>query len=224
MEEWKEITLRRQIVAAARRLDALGMLPGSAGNISARLGEELILATPSAVPKASLQPEEVLVTDLEGKVVRGIRSYRPTSELPMHLEVYRQRADAMAVVHAHPAASVALTLLGVSLQEPILPEAVLMLGEVPTTHYATPSTPENQEAIRPWIKQHDVILLARHGAIAIGSTVEEATTKMIVLEHTAQTLVWAHILGKPTPLSQEEMEKLLQVRQTYGKTAPGDEK
>jgi len=223
MEKWEEITLRRQIVAAARRLDALGMLPGSAGNLSARLGENLILVTPSAVPKATLQPEELLVTNLEGEVVRGIRSYRPTSELPMHLEVYRQRPDAIAVVHAHPAASVALTLLGISLQEPILPEAVLMLGEVPTTRYATPSTPENQKAIRQWIGKHDVILLARHGAIAVGHTVEEAATKMIVLEHTAQTLIWAHILGKPTPLSQENIEKLLKVRQTYGKANPAAE-
>lgn len=217
MNKVDELVLRRQIVAAARRLDERGLLPGSAGNLSARLEDGLVLVTPSAVPKARLQPEELLVVDLEGRVVRGIRSYRPTSELPMHLEVYRQRADAAAVVHAHPAASVALTLLGISLEEPILPEAVLMLGSVPTTDYATPSTPENREAIRRWIADHDVILLARHGAIALGRTVDEAATRIEVLEHTATTLVWAHILGKPSPLSAEDVAKLVRVRQTYGK-------
>ncbi len=212
--EW---VLRRQIVAAARRLHAQGLMPGPAGNLSARVDEGRVLVVPSGVPKAGLQPEELLVVTLEGEVVSGIKGMKPTSELPMHLEVYRRRPEVGAVVHAHPAASVALTLAGVSLAKPVLPEAVLLLGEVPTTAYATPSTPENRTAIAKWIAEHDVILLARHGALTVGHTVEEAVVKMEALEHTAQTLLWAYLAGEPEPLSAEALAKLKEVRAHYGR-------
>jgi len=209
--------LRRQIVAAAQRLDAQGLMPGPSGNLSARLDEERVLVVPSGVPKAALQPEELLVVTLGGEVVGGIKGMKPTSELPMHLEVYHRRPDVAAVVHAHPAASVALTLVGISLEEPVLPEAVLLLGEVPTTTYATPSTAENQDAIAEWIGTHDVILLARHGALTVGRTVTEAVVRMEVLEHTARTLLWAYLVGKPSPLPQDAVAKLWEVRRHYGR-------
>ncbi len=209
--------LRRELVAAARRLDAQGLLPGPSGNLSARLEGDRVLVVPSGVPKGRLQPEELLVVNLQGDVLEGIRGLKPTSELPMHLEVYRRRADVGAVVHAHPAASVALTVAGISLSEPVLPEAVLLLGDVPTTAYATPSTPENQEAIAEWIDDHDVILLARHGSLTVGRTVEEAVMRLEVLEHTARTLLWAYMVGKPAPLPPEAVAKLHAVRESYGK-------
>ncbi len=209
--------LRRQLVAAARRMTAQGLMPGPSGNLSARLDAERVLIVPSGVPKAALQPEELLIVDLEGRVLAGRRDLKPTSEWPMHLEVYRRRGDVGAVVHAHPAGAVALTLAGVRLDEPILPESVLLLGDVPTAAYATPSTPENREAIAGLIDAHDVILLARHGALAVGRTVEEAVTRMEVLEHTAKTLLWAHLVGKPTPLPPEAVARLEAVRAVYGK-------
>ncbi len=212
--EW---VLRREIVEAARRLDAQGLLPGPSGNLSARISAEQVLVVPSGVPKGRLQPEELLVVNLAGEVLKGMRGLKPTSELPMHLEVYRRRPDVGAVVHAHPAAAVALTVAGISLSEPILPEAVLLLGEVPTTAYATPSTPENQAAIAEWIADHDVILLARHGSLTVGRTVAEAAMRLEVLEHTAKTLLWAYMAGKPTPLPPEAVAKLQAVRAHYGK-------
>ena len=209
--------LRREIVEAARRLAAQGLLPGPSGNLSARLDGERVLVVPSGVPKGRLQPEELLVVNLEGDVLAGMKGLKPTSELPMHLEVYRRRADVGAVVHAHPAASVALTVAGISLREPILPEAVLLLGEVPTAAYATPSTPENRAAIAEWIADHDVVLLARHGSLTVGRTVAEAVMRLEVLEHTAKTLLWAYMAGKPSPLPPEAVAKLQAVRETYGK-------
>ncbi len=213
-ETW---TLRRQLIAAARRMAAQGLMPGPSGNLSARLDAERVLIVPSGVPKAALQPEELLIVDLEGRVLGGRRDLKPTSEWPMHLEVYRRRPDVGAVAHAHPAGAVALTLAGIRLDEPVLPEAVLLLGSVPTTAYATPSTPENREAIAGLIGEHDVILLARHGALAVGRTVEEAVMRMEVLEHTAKTLLWAHLAGKPAPLPPEAVAKLEAVRAVYGK-------
>ncbi len=211
------LVLRRALVEAARRLDAQGLLPGPSGNLSARVDTKRVLVVPSAVPKGHLHPEELLVVNLEGEVLEGIRGYKPTSELPMHLEVYRRRPDVQAVVHAHPPASVALTLAGISLTEATLPEAVLLLGEVPTTDYATPSTAENQSAIAPWIEKHDVILLARHGSLTVGRTIEEAITRLEVLEHTAKTLLWAYMVREPSKLPPEAVAKLHAVREIYGK-------
>ena len=209
--------LRNEIVAAARRLADQGFLPGPSGNLSARITADQVLVVPSGVPKGKVQPEELLVVDLEGQVIEGIRGLKPTSELPMHLEVYRQRPDVGAVVHAHPAASVALTLAGISLAEPMLPEAVALLGEVPTTVYATPSTPENREAIAQWVGDHDVILLARHGSLTMGRTIEEAVVRLETLEHTAYTLLWAYTVGKPAPLPAEAVAKMYAVLESYGK-------
>ncbi len=213
----KAWVLRRQLVAAARRLTARGLMPGPSGNLSARLDAERVVIVPSGVPKAALQPEELLVVDLEGRVLEGRHDLKPTSEWPMHLEAYRRRSDIGAVVHTHPAAAVALTLADIRLDEPVLPEAVLLLGAVPTAPYATPSTPENREAIAGLIGRHNVILLARHGALAVGRTLPEAVQRMEVLEHTAQTLLWAHLVGKPAPLPAEAVAKLEAVRAVYGK-------
>ena len=217
MKQRNAWVLRNEIIAAARRLAAQGFLPGPSGNLSARLDDERVLVVPSGVPKGRVQPEELLIVDLEGRVLAGIRGMKPTSELPMHLEVYRRRPDVAAVVHAHPAAAVALTLAGISLMEPMLPEAVALLGKVPTTTYATPSTPENREAIAQWVEDHDVILLARHGSLTMGRTMEEAVVRLETLEHTAHTLLWAHMLGKPAPLSPEDVAKMYAVLETYGK-------
>ncbi len=207
--------LRRQIIAAAQRLAAQGFFPGTSGNLSVRLDEQRVLLTPSGIPKGRLQPEELLIVTLEGEVVQGLRGLHPTSETPMHLEVYRRRPDVAAVVHAHPAAAVALTLVGISLEEPVLPEVLLLLGQVPTTAYATPSSAENRTAIAELIRTHDVLLLARHGSLTVGRNIDEAAQRLEVLEHAAHTLIWAHLLGQVTPLPPEALTKLEAVRQAY---------
>lgn len=210
--EW---VLRRDMIRIAHRLAAQGFFPSTSGNLSVRLSAERVLITPSGVPKSRLHPEELLIIDLEGTVQEGMRGLRPTTETPMHLEAYRQRPDIAAVVHAHPAAAVALTLAGISLEEPILPEVLLLLGPVPTTAYATPSSEENRRAIADLIRDHDVLLLARHGSLTVGRSLDEAAQRLEVLEHAAHTLLWAHMLGSVSPLPAEALNKLAAVREAY---------
>jgi len=215
--EW---VLRRDMIRVARRLAAQGFFPGTSGNLSARLSAGRVLITPSGIPKSRLQPEELLIIHLDGEVEQGMRGLRPTTETPMHLEVYRQRPEVAAVVHAHPAAAVALTLAEVSLEEPTLPEVLLLLGPVPTTAYATPSSEENRLAIADLIRDHDVLLLARHGSLTVGRSLDEAAQRLEVLEHAAHTLLWAHMLGAVAPLPAEALSKLAAIRQAYLDQAP----
>jgi L-fuculose-phosphate aldolase len=179
------------------------------GNLSARLPDGNILATPAGVRKSEMSPEQLVVVNLEGEPLDLPQDLKPTSELPMHLEIYRRRKDVGAAIHAHPIASVALSLAGISLEQALLPEAVVMLGPVPTTGYATPSSEENRVAISSLIDQHNAIILARHGTITIGPDLETAYQRLETLEHTARTLILAYQLGDIQPLSEEALNKLV---------------
>ncbi len=214
--------LREQIVRVARRMQAEGYIAGAAGNLSARLDAERLLITPAGANKGELAPEALLVIDLEGNCLEGDGSCRPSSELPMHLEIYRRRPDVGAVVHAHPVHCVALSLVGVSLQTPYIPEALVLLGPVATTRYATPSSTENRDAIGGLIGEHDAIVLAHHGSLTVGRDVVEAFMRLEVLEHTAKTVALAHMVGQPRGLSQEAVEKLLDMRAGYGLGKEGE--
>lgn len=195
---------------------ARDFISGSAGNISVRLPDGNLLITPSGVNKGKMRPEELLVIDMAGNCLNGNPVCKPTSELPMHLEVYRQRADAGAVIHAHPITCVALSLVGISLQDPYIPEALVMLGPVPTTPYATPSSTENRDAIAGLIADHDAIILAHHGTLTVGRDLDEAYARLEILEHTAKTVALAHQLGTPRRLSPDAVQKLIAMRQRLG--------
>lgn len=179
------------------------------GNLSARLPDGNLLVTPAGADKSKLDPGQLLVVGLDGRLTARSADGQPTSELPMHLEVYRQRPDVGAVIHAHPVACVALSLVGISLDEPYIPEAIVMLGPVPTTAYATPSSSENRDAVAALIPEHNALILAHHGTLTVGRDLEEAYLRLEVLEHTARTLALAHQLGHPRPLSQGEIDKLM---------------
>jgi L-fuculose-phosphate aldolase len=123
--------------------------------------------------------------------------------------VYRERPDVSAVVHAHPTMAVALSLAGISLADGVIPEVITSLGAIPTVPYATPGTDEAGEVIRAPIRQFDAIILARHGSVSVGKDLREAYTKLEMLEHTAQILFLARVLGPVSPLSKEEVARLL---------------
>ncbi len=208
--------LRQEVVDVAAEMYRRDLISGPAGNISVRLPDGNLLVTPSGGRKDQLDPGELLVIDRQGNCLNGDASCRPTSELPMHLEVYGQRPDVAAVIHAHPISCVALSLAGVSLVDPYIPEALVFLGPVPTAPYATPASEENREAIAGLIQDHDAIILAHHGSLTVGSDLDQAFMRLEILEHTAKTVVLACQIGTPRRLDPDSVEKLLAQREGFG--------
>jgi len=198
---------RLALVACGRRLDALGFAPATDGNLSARLGEGRFLVTPAGREKGSLRPEDLLVVDVEGRVLEG--TGRPSTETPMHLLCYRRRPGVRGVVHAHPPVATAFAASGASLDAPVMPEIVLTVGPVPLVPYATPGTEELARALDPWVEGHDAFLLASHGVLALGGDLREALHRMERVEHLARVTLAARLLGGPRPLSEAQLVSLL---------------
>ncbi len=222
-----EQALRERICQIGRLMHEKGFIDGTSGNISARLDDRHILATPSGLAKGFMQPEQLIVVDMDGQRVdrptAETAHLRPTSELSMHLECYRQRPDVGGVVHAHPPNAVALTIAGYDFQRCLIPEVVVLLGIVPTTPYATPSSTENRDAIRHLIREHDAILLAYHGSLTVGATVWDAYMRLESLEHSAHILYKVETLGGPkSPIAPEQVEKLMAQREKLGLSRDGD--
>ena len=222
----KEINLRREIVRVGQLMYEKGFVCASDGNISARLGPGRILITPSGLHKGFLEPEQLLVVDEQGQTlgprIGANRTLKPTSELPMHLEAYRQRSDIGAVVHAHPPITIALSIAGISLADCLLPEAIVMLGIIPTTRYATPSSDENMFAIRTLIQGHDAIVLQRHGSLTVGCDPMQGFMRLETLEQTARVSYMLAQLGAYNPLPADEVRKLLLTREQLGLCRPGE--
>ena len=219
-----EAAARADIVHIGRLMHQHEYVDGNSGNLSVRLGPDRILVTPAGVAKGFLEPQQLLVIDQQGLPLEPARpGLKPTSELLMHLEAYRRRPDVNAVIHAHPITSVALSIAGISLAECVIPEAIVVLGLVPTLPYATPASEENQRAIREVIVGHDALILKNHGALTVGPNLWSAYLKLETLEHTARTIALAKLLGGTPSLPAEQVEKLLQSRRELGYARPGDE-
>ncbi|MGE5244692.1 MAG: class II aldolase/adducin family protein [Betaproteobacteria bacterium] len=213
-----ETGLRADIVEIGRRMYARGYTASNDGNISARLGTDRLLMTPKGVCKGFMTPDMLCITDLDGRKIQGDRD--PSSEMLMHLEVYRQRADVQAVVHAHPPIATGFAVAGIPLDRAVLAEVLTTLGSVPIAEYATPSTSELPAAVRRYVKAHDGMLLANHGALTIGADVYAAYYKMETIEHFAKISLVARLLGRENLISREEVDRLQQLRGTYGIKAP----
>lgn len=213
-----EARLRADIVEVGRRLYARGYTASNDGNISVRLDDGRLLMTPKSVCKGFMDPAMMCVTDLDGKKLSGERD--PSSEMLMHLEVYRQRPDVQAVVHAHPPIATGFAVAGIPLDRAVLAEVVTTLGSVPIADYATPSTMELPNAVRKYVKSHDGMLLANHGALTIGADLFSAYYKMETIEHFAKISFVARMLGGERLLSREEVERLQGLRGAYGIASP----
>ena len=205
---------RQDMCEYGRRLWRLKYVAANDGNLSVRLGADRILATPTGVSKGFMEPEDLIVTDMDGSLVEG--RAQASSELKMHLEVYRLREDVQAVVHAHPPVATAFSVAGIELNQCILPESVLVLGAIPIAPYATPSTDEIPEGLRPCITRCDAVLLANHGAVCWADSLRGAYYRMETLEHTATITQHAMLLGRVQPLSAPDVAKLQAVRRTMG--------
>ena len=208
-----EFETRREIVEIGRRLWERGYVAANDGNISARLAGR-ILVTPTGFSKGFLDPSDIVVVSEGGKKLSGAAD--PTSELPMHLAVYGERADVQAVVHAHPPKSTGFAVAGVPLAQCVLPEVILTLGEVPLAGYATPSTEEVARSIREFLPRFNAILLSNHGALTLGRDLSQAYFRMETVEHFAEITLVARALGGPSPLSCDDVRKLLNVREQLG--------
>src|SRR3982751_3027300 len=211
-------TLRADIVEIGRRMYSRGYTASNDGNISVRIAQDRLLMTPKSVCKGFMTPDMMCVTDLNGKKISGDRD--PSSEALMHLEVYRQRPDVNAVVHAHPPTATGFAVAGIPLDRAVLAEVLTTLGSIPLAQYATPSTAELPDAVRKYIKSHDGMMLANHGALTVGTDLYSAYYKMETIEHFAHISLVARMLGRENLISREEVVRLQALRGTYGIAAP----
>jgi L-fuculose-phosphate aldolase len=208
-----EVELRRDLVRFSRMLYRLGFMPGTSGNLSVRLDDQRLLVTPTGVSKFLLRSADMVIVDLQGRQLDGYR--KVTSEVSMHLAVYRDRDDVTAVIHSHPPVATAFACVGRGLDEMLCQEAVMTLGVVPLARYATTGTEEVAASLAPFIQDHDAILMANHGAVSYGGTLLQAFQKMEIVEHLAQIALVAHQLGAPRILKHEQVKQLRDAKTRY---------
>jgi L-fuculose-phosphate aldolase len=190
-----------------------GYIVACEGNLSVRLDEQRVLTTPTCMNKGMLSPNDLVIIDLEGRHVAGDR--KASSELAMHLLFYRMRPDVQAICHAHPHTATGFAVAGRALDQALLPEVIVGLGQIPLVKYGTPGTPELSAAIEPYVPHYDALLLANHGAVTCGPDLITAFFRMETLEHFAKITLAAEMAGTPTLLSSREVAKLIAARTRY---------
>jgi L-fuculose-phosphate aldolase len=209
---------RLAIVQFGALLHANSFVAATDGNLSVRLDANRLLVTPTCISKGRMRTSDMVIVDMEGKRIAGKR--RVSSEIGMHLMIYRLRPDVQGIVHAHPPTATGFAASGLDLNRPLVCEVVVGLGTIPLARYGTPGTPELTDALEPLIANHDAILMANHGVVTFGSSLESAYMKMETVEHFAKIALVAHLLGQAQPLGEKEVEKLNEVRHRYKNSAP----
>lgn len=209
-----ETEMRHAIVECGRSAYERRLMTSNDGNISIRMENGYILITPSGISKGRLQTDDMLVVDLDGNVISARPDRKPSSETPMHLEVYKHREDVHAVMHAHPIFATTLTVAGLDFPLDVLPEVLLTLGDVPITEYATPASHEDAEVIRPFLKTHNAMLLRQHGSLTYGKNLDEAMIHLERIEHVSEIYWRARMLGEVKRVPLEAQAKLIAIRET----------
>ena len=202
--------IKKEICEVGHKLYNLGFVAANDGNISVKINDREYYCTPTGVSKGDLTPDMIIKVDENGNKLEG--KLNPSSEIKMHMRVYRERPDVNAVVHAHPPVATAFTVAGVNLDQYILPEAVLTIGEVPTCEYGTPSTMEIPDSLEPYIQNHDAFLLKNHGALTVGCNLNKAFFLMEELEFNAKICKNAMELGAVHEIPNEQLKKLMELR------------
>jgi L-fuculose-phosphate aldolase len=203
---------KKLFVDLGRRIWERNYVAANDGNMTLRLNDNEILITPTGISKGFMTTDMIIKIDYSGKVISESTKYRPSSEILMHIDIYKERPDINAVVHAHPPFATSFAVAGIPLNKCILPEAIITIGAVPTAKYGLPSTSELSDSIRPHIKNNDVILLENHGALTLGTDLLSAYYKMETLEHTANIISKSIQLGNVGVLPENERDKLLALR------------
>lgn len=205
-------TMKQQLTDIGKKLHQRGMLAGTDGNISVRLDDDRIMITPSGLAKGNLSPEEMVIVDVNGKHLQGTR--KASSELAMHLFVYRQRPEIKACVHSHAPYATAFAVAGIQLDNNILPEIVVFVGGIPLTDYAPPGTDEVPRSLAPHIEQNNAFLLRSHGLLTIGRSLDEAHHRHEAVEHFAQIAFLARQLGNIDTIPSDDFARLEKMRRT----------
>ncbi len=206
--------LRQDIVEIGKLVFNKGWIAANDGNISIRLDNNTVLCTPTAVCKGMMSVDDLIVCDMDGKKIEGTRER--TSEIAMHLTIYRMRPDVVSVLHAHPPVATGFAAAGRPLNLALLPEVIIGLGSVPLADYGLPGTPALTDGMLPYIPKYDAILMANHGAVCYGSDVHQAYFRMETVEHFARITFIAEMLGGAKCLPREEVRKLFESRGRYG--------
>lgn len=213
-----EMDIKIEMCEIGKRVYNRGMVAANDGNFSVKLSDNEFLCTPTGVSKGFMTPEYICKVDAEGNVIEANEGFKPSSEIKMHMRVYKEREDVKAVVHAHPMYATTFAVYGLPLTEPIMPEAVLSLGTVPLAKYGTPSTMEIPDAVSEYLPYYDAVLLENHGALSYADSLMGAYHKMESLEFYARLLYQAKMLGGPKELTDEQVKRLYGMRRQYGLT------
>lgn len=202
--------MREAMVAVCHALSERQLIAGQDGNVSVRIGADRLLVTPAGFAKGSIDPDDLVEVSLSGAVLGGCN--RASSELGLHLAAYHARSDIGAVVHAHPVTATAFTLVGESIPDGVLAELMLTVGTVALAPYVQPGTDELGKSVAPYLTDHDVVLLAHHGAVAVGRTLRDAHFAMETLEHGARMIQLARQLGRVVTLESAACDALRATR------------
>ena len=208
-----EYEIRKEICEIGKRIYTQGFVAANDGNITVKASDNVFYATPTGVSKGYMTPDMVIKVDGEGRVLEG--KLKPSSELKMHMRVYKERPDVNAVVHAHPPTATGFAIAGIPLDKFTMPEAIIFLGTVPIAEYGTPSTDEIPDALSKYLQNYDAFLLENHGALTVGNTLLSTYFKMETLEFYAKISLVARQLGGEQELTCEQVEKLMEVRKSF---------
>ena len=212
----EEARLRGALCEIGKLAYGKGFIVGADGNISARMSDGSVLITPAGAMKGFLSPQQIAHVDIAGKVLDD--GPRCSTETGIHLVAYVERPDVRAVLHCHPPHAVAMTIAGIDMQIPVIPEIIVTIGGIPTAPFGTPGTPELPESIRAIVRCSDTVVMKNHGSVTLGTNLLDAFKKLDMLEHTAKILWLAHCVGKVEPLPPEAVAKLLGTRKALGVT------
>jgi L-fuculose-phosphate aldolase len=210
----EEARARKAICEIGKLCYQRNYIVGADGNISVRLGDGTVVITPTGAMKGFLQPQHLARIDMQGEPVDD--GPGASSEKGIHLIAYHERPDMRAVVHAHPPHAVAMTIAGIDLQAPFIPEIIVTIGGIPTAPFGTPGTPELGESIRAIVRCSDTVVMSNHGSVTLGTNLLDAYKKLDMVEHTARILWLAHSVGSAKPLPPEYVQKLLATREALG--------
>lgn len=211
-----EFEIKKQMCEVGKRIWQREMVAANDGNFSVKLNENTYLCTPTGVSKGFMTPDMICKVDKEGNPINGSGKWRPSSEIKMHMRIYKNRPDVNSVVHAHPQFATSFAIAGIPLTEKIMPEAVIFLGEVPIADYGLPSTMEIPDAVEPFLSCYDAVLLENHGALSWGQDLMSAYFKMESIEFYASLAYKARALGGAKELPPAEVDRLYELRRQFG--------